>query len=157
MCLANPHGRTSTFSDFWPRLSDFRVFNDIDDFDFKAVNVLNYILLHTDADIVVSSDWYRFFNTDMARQDFYVKQKIIKMPIEWLDYRNSTAMNPVSKRQESIKKWQTQNQCNNWIAIDDLFLNELPLDNFCWITHTDLGITEQDVYLSILEKLNILL
>lgn len=51
-----------------------------DDFDRKAVNVLNDILIKTGAEIVVSSDW-RLHATLEEIGDYYEEQGIVKRPI----------------------------------------------------------------------------
>jgi len=55
-----------------------------DDFDKKAVDVLNKILEKTDAEIVVSSDWKRWATVEEMGQ-YYESQGIIKKPISFTD------------------------------------------------------------------------
>ncbi len=52
-----------------------------DDFDDKAIKVLNSILEETGAEIVVSSDW-RFHATLEELGEYYLSQGILKAPIE---------------------------------------------------------------------------
>ena len=68
----NPNG-----SQFKP---DAPVFVRFDDFDTKAVKVLNSVLEETGAEIVVSSDW-RYHASLEELGDYYESQGIIKRPI----------------------------------------------------------------------------
>jgi hypothetical protein len=52
-----------------------------DDFDRKAIEVLNSILEETGAEIVVSSDWKRWASTEELGV-YYEQQGIIKKPID---------------------------------------------------------------------------
>jgi hypothetical protein len=61
-----------------------------DNFDRKAVKILNEILETTDAEIVVSSDWRLHANLEELGE-YYTSQGIIKKPIgvtEVFHYRN---------------------------------------------------------------------
>lgn len=171
MCLAKPHGRINTPNDFIPRISDFNVFNGVDNFDKDAVKVLNDILLkNNDFDIVVSSDWKRFFPSIKEMQLFYTKQRIIKQPIDWTpNFPNvtipttstvasvvSTASTLVEKREWEIMEWVRLNSTKTWIAIDDLYLKNLPEEKFCWITRTDMGLSEPKKKEEILAKILLL-
>ena len=51
-----------------------------DNFDEKAVSILNKILEETGAEIVVSSDWKRWANVE-EMGEYYESQGIIKKPI----------------------------------------------------------------------------
>jgi hypothetical protein len=51
-----------------------------DNFDKKAIKVLNSILEETDAEIVVSSDWQNFATLEELGE-YYESQGIIKRPI----------------------------------------------------------------------------
>jgi hypothetical protein len=61
-------------------VKDAPVFVRFDDFDKKAVSVLNEILEETGAEIVVSSDW-KLHGTLEELGDYYESQGIIKRPI----------------------------------------------------------------------------
>ena len=71
------------------KLGDKPVFNHkneleveyrFDNFDVKAIKVLNEILEETDAEFVVSSDW-RYYATLEELGEYYTSQGIIKKPI----------------------------------------------------------------------------
>ena len=61
-------------------ISSLPVMSRFDNFNKKAIKVLNDILKKTDAEIVVSSDW-RTFATLEELGTYYTEQGIIKKPI----------------------------------------------------------------------------
>jgi hypothetical protein len=101
-----------------------------DDFDDKAVKVLNEILEETGAEIVVSSDWRLHANLDELGE-YYESQGIIKKPIdvtdifkdvfpkEWNAFRFRAKLE--LERSMEIGHWlQNHPEVTSWVAIDDL-------------------------------------
>ena len=101
-----------------------------DDFDDKAVKVLNEILEETGAEIVVSSDW-RLHATLEELGEYYESQGIIKKPIavtdifkdifpkEWNAFRFRAELE--LERSMEIGHWlENHPEVTNWVAIDDL-------------------------------------
>lgn len=101
-----------------------------DDFDEKAIKVLNSILEESGAEIVVSSDW-RFHASLEELGDYYESQGIIKRPIAitsrtedvnpelWrvLRFRADLEL----ERSIEIIDWlQKHPEVTNWVAVDDL-------------------------------------
>ena len=101
-----------------------------DNFDKKAVKILNEILEETGAEIVVSSDW-RLYATLEELGDYYTSQGIIKKPIatteifkdifprEWsaLRFRADLEL----ERYMEIDNWlKNHPEVTHWIAVDDL-------------------------------------
>lgn len=101
-----------------------------DDFDEKAIKVLNSILEESGAEIVVSSDW-RFHASLEELGDYYESQGIIKRPIAitsrtedvnpelWkvLRFRADLEL----ERSIEILDWlQKHPEVTNWVAVDDL-------------------------------------
>jgi hypothetical protein len=101
-----------------------------DNFDKKAIKVLNSILEETGAEIVVSSDW-RFHANLEELGDYYESQGIIKRPIggtenfkdifpsEWkrLRFRADLEL----ERSMEINHWvENHPEVTHWVAIDDL-------------------------------------
>jgi hypothetical protein len=101
-----------------------------DNFDKKAISVLNSILEETGAEIIVSSDW-RFHANLEELGDYYESQGIIKRPIavtdkfkdiypkEWsrLRFRADLEL----ERSMEINHWlENHPDVTNWVAIDDL-------------------------------------
>jgi hypothetical protein len=100
-----------------------------DNFDPKAIKVLNKILESTGAEIVVSSDW-RLYATLEELQTYYLAQGIIKAPIsvtpilrEFDETSNSLfSWKGWSGRARitEIRKWMELNPIDRWVAIDDI-------------------------------------
>ena len=119
--------------------SDAPVQVRFDDFDEKAVRVLNSILEETGAEIVVSSDWRFHANLDELG-DYYVSQGILKKPIS-VTHRTED-INPELwrvmrfradlelERSIEILDWLEKNpQVTHWVAIDDLNMSVDYLSN----------------------------
>lgn len=119
--------------------SDAPVDVRFDDFDEKAVRVLNSILEETGAEIVVSSDWRFHANLDELG-DYYVSQGILKKPIS-VTHRTED-INPELwrvmrfradlelERSIEILDWLEKNpQVTHWVAIDDLNMSVDYLSN----------------------------
>jgi hypothetical protein len=100
----------------------FDDFNKVD-----AVRVLNEILLESDADIVVSSDW-RLLCTLEEMQEFYKQMGVIKVPIgmtelystEW----ESTGLTLQEQRSIEIERYIEKHKPDKWVALDDMDLSE---------------------------------
>ena len=101
-----------------------------DNFDTKAVGVLNEILEQTGAEYVVSSDW-RFHATLEELGDYYLSQGVIKKPIaatdmfkdifprEWSTLRFRADLE--LERSMEIQHWLDNHpEVTNWVAVDDL-------------------------------------
>jgi hypothetical protein len=100
-----------------------------DDFDKKAVDVLNKILEKTDAEIVVSSDWKRWATVEEMGQ-YYESQGIIKKPIaftdsilydDYEDFPWQRNLDSEQTRSLEISQYLGQNpHITHWVSIDDL-------------------------------------
>ena len=101
-----------------------------DNFDDKAIKVLNSILEKTGAEIVVSSDW-RYHASLEELGEYYLSQGIIKAPIAFtsstkeiepelwrvLRFRADLEL----ERSIEILDWLNKHpEVTNWVAIDDL-------------------------------------
>ncbi len=147
ICLSNNWGgRSKKWANYRsqnPSSSDSKydapVYVRFDDFDEKAVRVLNSILEETGAEIVVSSDWRFHANLDELG-DYYVSQGISKKPIA-VTYRTED-INPELwrvmrfradlelERSIEISDWLEKNpQVTHWVAIDDLNMSVDYLSN----------------------------
>jgi len=140
-----------------------------DNFNKKAINVLNSILEETGAEIVVSSDWKRWANVE-EMGEYYLSQGIIKKPIDFTpslsqctNYDNDTF--PWSRqwdleqtRSIEIKQYlQDHPEITHWVAVDDLnmgktglyysmeFEHEWGLDNFVLTPLTNQGIKQSGI------------
>ena len=136
ICLANNWGSRHKKQKKWGgmklsmRGSEIPLKYRFDNFDKKAVKILNEILEMTDAEIIVSSDW-RFHATLDELGKYYELQGIIKKPIgvtdvfkdifprEWsaLRFRADLEL----ERYMEINHWVENNsEITHWVAIDDL-------------------------------------
>jgi hypothetical protein len=101
-----------------------------DNFDRKAIKILNEILEKTGAEIVVSSDW-RYHATLEELGEYYTSKGIIKKPIgvtdmfkdifpkEWgyLRFRADMEL----ERSMEIGHWlENHSEVTHWVAVDDL-------------------------------------
>lgn len=110
--------------------SELPVHARFDNFDRKAIKVLNQILEKTGAEYVVSSDW-RFHATLEELGDYYISQGLIKKPIdatgmfkdlfpkEWLGLRFRAELE--LERSMEIQHWlENHPEVTHWVAVDDL-------------------------------------
>jgi hypothetical protein len=101
-----------------------------DDFDIKAIKVLNEIIEQTGCEIVVSSDW-RLHATLEELGDYYISQGIIKRPIavtdqfkdlfpkKWNAFRFRAELE--LERSMEIGHWlENHPEVTHWVAVDDL-------------------------------------
>ena len=153
-----------------------------DNFDAKAIKVLNEILKETDAEIVVSSDW-RLHGTLEELGEYYTSQGIIKKPIgftevfdytTWLDEGRIPAdfnwWRTDSREQErhfEIKDWlESHSEVTHWVAVDDLYMGiyvdassygphsrDWGLENFVWTPRDWEGIKQSGIKQKIIKYL----
>jgi hypothetical protein len=153
-------------------LSDAPVGVRFDDFDKKAVKILNEVLEETGAEIIVSSDW-RYHATLEELGEYYLSQGIIKTPIGitpftkdidpkwWVTFNNYAMLE--QERVIEIKYWLEQHpEVSNWVAVDDLNLgiyepisgdifNENGLTNFVHTRKSNEGIKQSGIKEKILK------
>lgn len=138
ICLSNNWGsRTKKWANYRSEnrysskdKKDVPVQYRFDDFDKKAIKILNEIIEETDCEIVVSSDW-RYYADLSELQEYYTSQGIIKAPIDltsttekinpklfrWLSYTGSLEM----ERFIEVKDWLDKHpEVTHWVAVDDL-------------------------------------
>ena len=141
-----------------------------DNFDKKAIKVLNSILEETGAEIVVSSDWQNFATLEQLG-DYYEAQGIIKRPIgvtkevgalelEGLeDFPWHRGVDLEQHRSLEILQWLKHHpEVTNWVAVDDLNMGkhieasyydahdrDWGLTNFVWTPHSREGIKQSGV------------
>jgi hypothetical protein len=135
-----------------------------DNFDKKAIKVLNEILEQTGADIVVSSDWKNWCSVE-EMGDYYESQGIIKRPIDFttnmIDGEKVTwhrNWDLEGTRSVQIQEWLKEHpEVTHWVAIDDLnmaktglhysmeFEHEWGLDNFVLTPMNNEGIKQVGV------------
>ena len=154
-----------------------------DNFDKKAVKVLNQILETTGAEIVVSSDW-RLHATVEELGEYYTSQGIIKKPIgftevfhhkNWLeegrvpsDFEWNRTDGREQERHFEIKEWlKNHPEVTHWVAVDDLhmgihvanssygpFDRDWGLEHFVWTPRDWEGIKQSGVKQKIIKHLS---
>ncbi len=149
-----------------------------DNFNKKAVKVLNEILEKTNAEIVVSSDWKKHANLEEIGH-YYESQGISKKPISFTpDLKHCTNHDETfqwirqwtseQSRSLEIKQYLTNHpEITKWVAIDDLnmgktglyygmeFDHDWGLENFVWTPKENEGIKQlglKDKVIKILEN-----
>ena len=112
-----------------------------DNFNKKAVAILNEILQETGAEIVVSSDWKRWANVE-EMGEYYEAKGIIKKPIAFTDsilyddyddfpWHNKSELEQT--RSLEIAQYIGQNPViTHWVAIDDLNMSLTDVDDKTW-------------------------
>jgi hypothetical protein len=141
----------------------------LDDFDTKAIKILNEILDETGVEIVISSDW-KLHATLEELGDYYIEQGISKRPVAFTpnlgDWDNeSDALFSwkgwySKKRILEINKYlELHTEVEQWVAIDDL--NMSPeynqghgLDNFVLTPRSNEGIKQSGIKEKVIGFLN---
>jgi len=148
ICLANNWGSRLKKREKWGGMklsmsgSEIPLEYRFDNFDPKAVKVLNEILEKTGAEIVVSSDWRLYANIEELG-DYYESQGIIKRPIgmtEVFHYTNWVNEGFIQSDEEDKFPWSRNDyreqerhfeimrylgnypSITHWVAIDDLHM-----------------------------------
>ncbi len=147
-----------------------------DNFNKKAVAILNEILEKTNAEIVVSSDWKRWASVE-EMGEYYEQQGIIKKPIAFTksindcevptDFQFSPKFDLEQERHFEILQFLKDNpQITHWVAIDDLNMGKVQkhetwgdmdldwgLDNFVHTPKSREGIKQNGIKEKIIEFL----
>jgi hypothetical protein len=153
-----------------------------DDFDKKAIEVLNSILEETGAEIVVSSDWKRWASAEELGV-YYEQQGIIKKPIDCTSFFKKLYLEgKVPKKNEFEYQYfenleqerhfeildylKTHPEITHWVAVDDLNMGiditytdgqnderYWGLTNFVWTPRESEGIKQSGIKERILEFL----
>jgi tetratricopeptide (TPR) repeat protein len=149
-------------------LKDAPVEIRFDDFDQKAIKILNKILEETGAEIVVSSDW-KLHATLEELGDYYEAQGIIKRPIAITP--NLHEFEPETNGLFMWKRWLERKRIleiekylkdtpgiTNWVAVDDLNMSPEAngghgLQNFVLTPRSTEGIKQSDIKEKIIQFL----
>jgi hypothetical protein len=147
-----------------------------DNFNKKAVKILNEILEKTGAEIVVSSDWKRWANVE-EMGEYYESKGIIKKPIAltpnlgqctWYDnWAWSWEWDLEMTRVIEIKQYLHDHpEITHWVSIDDLdmgktgikwdgaFEHDWALDNFVLTPKGNEGIKQSGIKEKVIKFLN---
>ena len=112
-----------------------------DNFNKKAIEILNEILKETGAEIVVSSDWKKWANVEELGE-YYEQQGIDKKPIAFTKNLNdcdvpqnfpwSRTYDLEQSRSLEIKQYlQDHPEITHWVAVDDLNMG-IPQTHESW-------------------------
>jgi len=147
-----------------------------DNFNEKAIKVLNKILEETGAEIVVSSDWKRWATVEELGE-YYESKGIIKKPIAltpnlgqctWYDnWAWSSEWDLEMTRVIEIKQYLHDHpEITHWVSIDDLdmgktgikwdgaFEHDWALDNFVLTPKGNEGIKQSGIKEKVIKFLN---
>ena len=180
ICLSNNWGgRTkkwanyrSTNPDSSKDKKDAPVSVRFDDFDKKAIKILNEILEETGAEIVVSSDW-KLHATLEELGEYYESQGIIKKPITLTpniqnckDYDSDFIWSPRWESEQirtiEIKQYLHDHpEVTHWVSVDDLNMGKIgepwkdiwAIDNFVLTPKQNEGIKQLGIKEKILKFL----
>ena len=179
ICLSNNWGgRTKKWAKYRSEnpesskeIKDAPVEYRFDDFDTKAVKVLNEILEETGCEIVVSSDW-KLHATLEELGDYYESQGIIKRPIaltpnistckNYGNYIWSPRWELEMIRTIEIKQYiHDHPEITHWVSVDDLNMgkngevwkDEWAIDNFVLTPKSNEGIKQSGIKEKILNYL----
>ena len=136
----------------------------LDNFNKKAVDVLNDILKQTGAEIVVSSDWKGHATLEELKE-MYIKYGVIKSPIDITPNHYFGRYELEMTRCSEIKDWLEEHpEVTHWVAVDDLDLSEKfgaisgnsngGLKNFVLTPKSSEGIKQSGIKEKILKFLN---
>jgi hypothetical protein len=121
------------------------------DFDAECVKVLNSIILETDCELVISSDWKTWTSIEQM-SEFYKSQGILKSPIgftdKFVEYYDWNKL--PNQRSFEIINWLETNDVDKWVVLDDLDMSN-HIDNFIKIDPS-IGLC-REYYLEIIRKL----
>jgi hypothetical protein len=117
------------------------VMSRFDNFNKKAIKILNEILEETNAEIVVSSDWKRWSNVE-EMGEYYESQGLKKKPIGFTKFLQdcevpqnfpwSRTYDLEQSRSLEIKQYlQDHPEITHWVAVDDLNMG-IPQTNETW-------------------------
>jgi hypothetical protein len=133
-----------------------------DDFDKKAVKVLNEILEETGAEIVVSSDWRCHANLEELGE-YFISQGILKKPVgvtKMLGQCDQPENYPWSRKWDAeqsrsleiLQYLHDHPEITQWVAIDDLNMGKngeswknWGLDNFVLTPSSSEGIKQSGI------------
>ena len=188
ICLSNNWGGRkkkwakyrSANPDTSPNLKDATVEVRFDDFDQKAIKILNQVIEETGAEIVVSSDWKAWASIEQMGE-YYEMQGIIKKPIAYTknlgqcifqDTKSfiwsSTYDLEQSRYVEITQYLMDHPEITHWVSVDDLHMgrhvenskygafdrDDWGLENFVWTPRPSEGIKQSGVKEKILKYLS---
>lgn len=105
----------------------------------KCCDVLNEILNETGAEIVLSSDWRKFFTMDQLDEIFKMNN-IVKSPIAVTDQdKYKMSSHGEIDRIYQIDRFLKNNSIKSWVSVDDMDLKSDIVTNFVHV-ETEFGL-----------------
>jgi hypothetical protein len=186
ICLDNNWGSRRKKQDKWGgrklsmSLKEIPLEYRFDNFDKKAIDVLNEILETTGAEIVVSSDWKAWATVEQMG-DYYEMQGIIKKPIAYTKNLGQCSFQDTksfiwsvtydleqSRYVEITQYLMDHPEITHWVSVDDLHMgrhvenskygafdrDDWGLENFVWTPRPSEGIKQSGVKEKILKYLS---
>ena len=186
ICLDNNWGSRKKKQDKWGgrklsmSLKEIPLEYRFDNFDKKAMDVLNEILETTGAEIVVSSDWKAWASIEQMGE-YYEMQGIIKKPIAYTKNLGQCSFQDTksfiwsstydleqSRYVEITQYLMDHPEITHWVSIDDLHMgrhvenskygafdrDDWGLENFVWTPRPSEGIKQSGVKEKILKYLS---
>ena len=186
ICLDNNWGSRKKKQDKWGgrklsmSLREIPLEYRFDNFDKKAIDVLNEILETTGAEIVVSSDWKAWASIEQMGE-YYEMQGIIKKPISYTKNLGQCSFQDTksfiwsstydleqSRYVEITQYLMDHPEITHWVSIDDLHMgrhvenskygafdrDDWGLENFVWTPRPSEGIKQSGVKEKILKYLS---
>jgi hypothetical protein len=170
MCLYDQWGGRQKKKAKWYKKNGFTedhhlpVTQRLDNFDSKAIKILNEILENTGAEIVVSSDWKLHCNLEEMKE-LYTAYGLIKEPIDFTpdmkdfdgdSYDMFRWKGWIERmRVVEIREWLKRNpDVKTWVVIDDLDMGREGLENFIHTPKPTEGIKQLGIKDKILTILN---
>lgn len=102
-------------------------------FDSKCVSLLNWILLETGAEIILSSDW-RHHHTLSEMREIFAHNGVIRGPIGFTSRSKKYLAHQLEEgRADEILQWIQVHGWKDdikWVAIDDLNMDQWLFPNF---------------------------
>jgi hypothetical protein len=149
ICLSHNWGSRHRKLKKWMAKNDHKPSYDVDhrfdNFDEKAIKILNEILTETGAEYVISSDW-RYHATLVELQGYYLSKGLVKVPIDitpntenidpeaWSMLRSPADLE--LQRSIEIDYWlKHHSEVTHWVAVDDLNMSTEYLSQY--FTHAD--------------------
>jgi hypothetical protein len=110
----------------------------------KCCETLNEILNETGAEIVLSSDWRKFFTMEEL-EEIFKWNNIVKSPVAVTDeIKVSYSSRGDIDRIYQIERFLKNNQIKNWVSVDDLDLKSDIVPNFVHV-ETEEGLSADGV------------
>lgn len=186
ICLSNNWGSRTKKQNKWGgrklsmSLREIPLEYRFDNFDKKAIDVLNEILETTGAEIVVSSDWKAWASIEQMGE-YYEMQGIIKKPIAYTKNLGQCSFQDTksfiwsatydleqSRYVEITQYLMDHPEITHWVSVDDLHMgrhvenskygafdrDDWGLENFVWTPRPDEGIKQSGVKEKILKYLS---